>query len=100
MVLFILILLIFTSIYEIAFLNTRTVCGRVIGTTKIRGAHYIRYIYEYKKEFYSESIGTSEFRSDKSLDDLKKMDCIKIECSAWFPSYSRCVDLRVVKNKP
>ncbi len=90
----IVIILIFAK--YIAYSNSKIICAKIIGSYEVRGANYIEYVFKINKTKTKGSASSIEIKKI-SVDSLKKMDCIKIEVSEYWPLINRIVDKRVLK---
>ncbi len=81
---------------NIIYLNSKTTCAKFTKEGNTRGTIYIHYLYEVEGEEYIHLIDLM-FLKVKSLEELKRVECVEIEYSVWFPNFSRVTDKRVIK---
>ena len=97
---YILIALFFMFIYFfmnfVVYIGSRTECGQIkrIGVSK--GARYVILEFYVDNIKYTCSQTNSDFKTI-DFNDLKKINCIKIEYSTFLPFFNRVVDKRVLK---
>lgn len=92
-------ILIIASIFNnLVFLSTNKGCGIFIKTGTSRYVEYIHYSYIVDGKEYTGSVPKKQLKNSLTLDDLKGINCIEIEYSSFFYSYSRVTDTLVIDN--
>ncbi len=82
---------------QIMYSNTQIICGKIYKQEKqTRGGYSIYYKFDLEGIVHKGAVGTS-FLKKIPLDSLKKLDCIKIECSNYSTFFNRIIDKRVLK---
>lgn len=90
------IILIFV-IKWLLYVDSKKTCGNYYREGNMRGAKLFVYHYNVNGVDYR-SPTTSMSLKIKTLDSLKQIKCVEIEYSKWFPSISRMIDKRVLKD--
>ena len=89
----------FLGIYfssNLFFINSKTTCAHFARISGVRTTDYYHYSYMVDGNQFEYSV--SEFNLKlRDLDSLKKIECVEIEYSVYFPSFSRVVDKRILK---
>lgn len=83
---------------QLIYIKSNTTCIKFSKTGGTRSTISYHYLYEVESKLYNSHI--SEFyikKNIRNLDSLKKFDCVEIEYSVWFPSFSRVIDKRILK---
>lgn len=77
------------------FTNTNTTCAIFYDVGTSRYVHYYYYTYFIEGEKFEGSLPVKQIRI-KSLNDLKKMGCVKIEYSNYINAYSQVIDTNIL----
>jgi len=81
---------------KLIFINAKTTCASFTSLSGVRTTDYYDYSYIADGTQFDGSL--SEFNlSLRDLDSLKKIECVQIEYSVYFPSFSRVIDKRILK---
>lgn len=78
------------------YVNSGTTCGNYYSEGKNRGSTLFVYHYKVNGVDYRTSTDLITMKI-QSLEELKKIKCVEVEYSVWFPSVSRVVDERIIK---
>lgn len=78
------------------YIDSKTTCGNYYSEGKNRGAEGFVYHYSVDGVDYKAATAAMSMKI-QSLEELKKIKCIEVEYSVWFPSVSRVVDERIIK---
>lgn len=79
------------------YVDSGTTCGNYYKEGKNRGAVGFVYHYNINGMDYTSATVSMQLKVN-TLDSLKKIKCVEIEYSKWFPSISRMVDKRILKD--
>lgn len=91
---FFLIIFLFAIFNQIAFWKTHTVCGKVLGIRHSRGS-WVLYGFWHDGKHYSGEISGGFIKDGISLDSMKQMKCVEIECSFVSNSINDLTDKRL-----
>ncbi|MNU55783.1 hypothetical protein D3C71_448660 [compost metagenome] len=80
--------------YEVAYFKSTFVCGKIIGTSKMRGVNFLHYSFSIDERSYFSSIAQYDLKNGITIDSLKKVDCIQIEYSFISVAINRFTDKR------
>jgi len=83
---------------NVIYIKSDTTCAKFFkeGNTRGQKSLHYKYVVDDKKYTYSVSF---LYLKNKSLEDMKKVECVTIEYSVWFPTFSRVIDKRIVTDK-
>jgi len=85
-------------VIKILLINSNENCGRFYRSGGVRSTITYHYKYYIGGKEYESSISEYNILSEfRSIDSLKKIECIKIKYSKWFPSFSQITDERLLK---
>lgn len=89
----------FLLVYYASFINSSEVCGVYIRESGIRSTVYYNYQYVVNDKVYSGSTDESNIKSNlRTIDTLRKFDCVRIEYSRYFPFFSKLADQRILRK--
>jgi len=91
------LIVLFLVVYNLSFLKSRTICGKIIGEHEIKGAKYIRYRFIIDNDTSEGSLSVLDVKRI-SLDSLKKIECVQIQYSEFSSFFNRVVDKRILKK--
>jgi len=81
---------------KLIFINAEDTCAHFTSIGGVRTTDYYNYSYIVDGNQFDGSL--SDFNlSLRDLDSLKKIECIQIEYSVYFSSFSRVIDKRILK---
>ncbi len=81
---------------EAMYIEKKITCAHFYGKSKVKGTSYLNYKYTVEGKTYDHSVATSTMKV-MTLEDLKSLDCIKIEHSVLLPSINRVIDERILR---
>jgi|SRR5690554_1898625 len=82
----------------ILFFGSKKTCSTIIEKKRINNNIGVyAYCYTLEGVVFKQNESIIHIKRDLSLDSLKKIDCIKVEYSSYFPSISKIVDERVLR---
>jgi len=81
---------------QLIYINAKTTCANFTKLGGTRSVDSYHYIYRMSNITYENHISEG-FLKLRDLDSLKKIECVQIEYSIYFPSYSRVIDKRILK---
>lgn len=84
--------------FKVIYINSETTCAQFFKEGNTRGTKYMHYSYIVEGKEYTHLVDFM-FLKNKSLEDMKKEECVTIEYSVWFPTFSRVIDKRIVTDK-
>ncbi|MNJ86057.1 hypothetical protein D3C87_35400 [compost metagenome] len=84
--------------FEVAYLRSTLVCGKITDKSKLRGVTHVNYSFIVEGETYSNSIAIDDLKKDITMDSLEKVNCIQIEYSFISKSINRFVDKRFLSK--
>jgi hypothetical protein len=93
---FFLILLTLYSFEKLMYLDSNIACAKFIYQSESRGVKYVHYTVNINEEVHDGSLSMAQLKI-KSMDKLKKIDCLKVEYSNYSSFFNRVVDKRVLK---
>ncbi len=88
------IMLIGLTFYKVAYIKSVFVCGKIIGTSKMRGVSYSNYSFTVNGKKYFDSVANHDLKRELIMDSLKKIQCVQIEYSFISPAINRFSDKR------
>lgn len=80
--------------YKVAYFRSTFVCGKIVGTSKMRGVNYLHYSFSIDEKKYFSSFAQYDLKNGITIDSLKKVDCIRIEYSFVSKDINRFADKR------
>ena len=80
--------------FQIAYLKSTFVCGRIIGKSQVKGVTYVEYSFVVNKKTYINSIANYDLKEGITIDSLEKAKCVQIEYSFISESINRFGDKR------
>ena len=83
---------------NVIYINSETTCAKFFKEGNTRGTKYMHYSYTVESKKYTHLVDFMVLKN-KSLEDMKKVECVTIEYSVWFPTFSRVIDKRIVTDK-
>lgn len=83
---------------KVIYINSETTCAQFFDEESVRGAKYMNFKYLVEDKEYNQAVSFM-FLKNKSLEDMKKVECVTIEYSVWLPAFSRVIDKRIVTDK-
>jgi hypothetical protein len=95
-ILMVCLFLLLISINKLAYISSSSACGTFFRLGETRGAKYLHYEFFIDNVKHEGSISRIDLRI-KSLDSLKKIDCIQIEYSNFSTYFNLVVDKRILK---
>lgn len=83
---------------KVIYINSGITCAQFFKEGNTRRQKSLHYEYVVKDKEYTHLVSFM-FLKNKSLEDMKKVECVTIEYSVWFPAFSRVIDKRIVTDK-
>lgn len=81
---------------KLIYYKSVVICGKFDRISDMRGST----IYIYKYVYNGEKIEGIVYPNDlkiKDFNQLQQIECVKIECSTFFPSMARCIDKNILR---
>lgn len=76
---------------QIAMFSTTQTCGRIVSESIVKGHSSFDIIYKVDGKLMTSGISSFTFKTG-DLNELRKVKCIRIEYSNYFPSYIGILD--------
>lgn len=82
---------------SLMFVSSSTTCAIFTRTSSVQGFNELNYTFKVNEETYSGQIGLYHLKNKfKSLEEIHKLECVKLEYSNYWPVLNRIIDKRVL----